>query len=156
MHIPTHAHTHTHTHMHKHTRINGDTIQEHIFAEDQQNIDIGWLRLVGSSKLYVSFAKEPYERLYSAKETYDFKEPTNRSHPIPNVDTYMYQIYTYTATEQVQQRGAQRVLLLCMCMLDTCMYQYLVSIFDICIYIHVCTYICMYIHDVCMYIHTYI
>ena len=82
MHIPTHAHTHTHTHMHKHTRINGDTIQEHIFAEDQQNIDIGWLRLVGSSKLYVSFAKEPYKRLYSAKETYDFKEPTSRSPPI--------------------------------------------------------------------------
>jgi len=23
-------------------------------------------------------------RRYSAKETYDFKEPTNRSHPIPN------------------------------------------------------------------------
>jgi len=23
-----------------------------------------------------------YKRLYSAKETYDFKEPTNRSHPI--------------------------------------------------------------------------
>jgi len=24
-----------------------------------------------------------YKRLYPAKETYDFKEPTNRSHPIP-------------------------------------------------------------------------
>jgi len=31
----------------------------------------------------VSFAKEPYKkRRYSAKETYDFKEPTNRSHPM--------------------------------------------------------------------------
>ena len=31
----------------------------------------------------VSFAKEPYKiDLYSAKETYNFKEPTNRSHPI--------------------------------------------------------------------------
>jgi len=41
--------------------------------------DMGWLRLVGSLKLQVSFAKEPYRRdLYSAKETYNLKEPTNR------------------------------------------------------------------------------
>ena len=26
------------------------------------NADMGWLRLVGSLKLYVSFAKEPYKR----------------------------------------------------------------------------------------------
>ena len=25
-------------------------------------LDMGWLRLVGSLKLYVSFVKEPYER----------------------------------------------------------------------------------------------
>jgi len=44
---------------------------------------MGWLRLVGSLKLQVSFAKEPYKKkLYSAKETYNLKEPTNRSHPI--------------------------------------------------------------------------
>jgi len=43
---------------------------------------MGWLRLVGSLKLYVSFAKEPYKRDYFTKETYDFKEPTNRSHSI--------------------------------------------------------------------------
>ena len=43
----------------------------------------GWLRLVGSLKLHVFFAKEPYkERRYSAKETYNFKESDNRSHPI--------------------------------------------------------------------------
>jgi len=29
-----------------------------------------------------SFAKEPYKRDYSAEETRNFKEPTNRSHPI--------------------------------------------------------------------------
>jgi len=42
-----------------------------------------WLRLVGSFKFYVFFAKEPYKRedRYSAKEAYIFKEPTNRSHP---------------------------------------------------------------------------
>jgi len=46
-------------------------------------IHMGWLRWVGSLKLQVSFAQEPYKRkLYSAKETYNFKEPTNRSHPI--------------------------------------------------------------------------
>jgi len=26
-----------------------------------------------------------YKRLYSAKETYDFKEPTNQSHPIADI-----------------------------------------------------------------------
>ena len=43
----------------------------------------GWLRLVGSLKLYVSFAKEPYQRYYILqKETYDFKEHTTCRHPI--------------------------------------------------------------------------
>jgi len=45
--------------------------------------DMGWLRLAGSLKVQVSIAKEPYKRdLYSAKETYNFKEPNNCSHPI--------------------------------------------------------------------------
>ena len=44
---------------------------------------MGWLRLVGSLKLQVSFAKEPYKReICSAKKTFNFKGPTNRSHPI--------------------------------------------------------------------------
>jgi len=44
---------------------------------------MGSLRLVGSLKLQVSFEKEPYKRDYiPAKETYSFKKPTNRSHPI--------------------------------------------------------------------------
>jgi len=52
---------------------------------------IGCLRVVGSLKLQVSFAKELHKRddilqtlqkkRYSAKETYDFKEPTNRATP---------------------------------------------------------------------------
>ena len=42
----------------------------------------GWLWLVGSFKLYVSFAKEPYKRDdVLQKKTYNFKEPTTRSHP---------------------------------------------------------------------------
>jgi len=43
---------------------------------------MGWLRVAGSLKLQVSFAKEPYQRDYSAKETCNFKEPTDRSHLI--------------------------------------------------------------------------
>jgi len=46
-------------------------------------LDMGWLRLVGSFKIYVFFAKKPYKTdLYSAKKTYNFKDPTNHSHPI--------------------------------------------------------------------------
>ena len=37
-------------------------------------------------KIIGLFCKRALEkRLYSAKETYDFKEPTNSSHPIPRV-----------------------------------------------------------------------
>ena len=37
-----------------------------------------WQRLLGSLKIQVSFVKEPYKReLYSAKEAYILKEPTN-------------------------------------------------------------------------------
>jgi len=44
---------------------------------------MGWLQLVGSLKLFVSCAKEPDNRDYIfAKETYNFKEPANRSHLI--------------------------------------------------------------------------
>jgi len=30
-----------------------------------------------------------YTRLYSAKETFNFKQPTNRSHPIANIVSYV-------------------------------------------------------------------
>jgi len=57
---------------------------------------MGWLRLVGSLKLYVSFAE--YSLFYRAllqkrpiiKETYNFKEPTKRSHPIPSKEHYLH------------------------------------------------------------------
>ena len=55
---------------------------------------MGWLRLVASLKISVSFAKEPYKTdLYSAKETDIFKEATNRSHPIPYTKFVNYIIY---------------------------------------------------------------
>ena len=44
---------------------------------------MGWLRLVGSIKLKVSFAKERYKRDYILqKKTYNLIEPADRSHPI--------------------------------------------------------------------------
>jgi len=63
----------------------------------------GWLRLVRSSKLSVSFAKEPYKRddiLQKRPIIYIFKEPTNRSHPIRHFEhifiyVYIYIIHTY-------------------------------------------------------------
>jgi len=43
----------------------------------------GWLRLVSSLKLQVSFAEyHLFYRALFAKKTYDFKEPTSHSHPI--------------------------------------------------------------------------
>ena len=53
-----------------------------LYHKKHQLADRGWLPLVGSLKLQVSFAKEPYKRDYSAKETYKLKDPTKRSHPI--------------------------------------------------------------------------
>jgi len=69
---------------------------------------MGWLRLVGSSKLYVSFVKEPYKkRRYSAKETYNLKEPTNRSHPIPIYRVYMRPV-CYPSTLMVENSACGR------------------------------------------------
>jgi len=70
---------------------------------------MGWLRLVGSSKLQVSFAatisrllkitglfckRDLEKKRYSAKETYNLKEPTNRRHRIECVsrrDSWVHQ-----------------------------------------------------------------
>jgi len=44
---------------------------------------MGWLQLVGAFKMIGLFCKRAlWKRLYSAKETYNFKGPTNCSHPI--------------------------------------------------------------------------
>jgi len=64
---------------------------------------MGWLRLVGSLNLKVSFAKEPYKRHHILqKETYNFNEPTNRSHPIhAHVQTYTHtNTHKHTNTEE--------------------------------------------------------
>jgi len=51
---------------------------------------MGWLPLVGSLVLQVSFAEyHLFYRFSFEKETYNFKEPTSRSHPIVDVDFAM-------------------------------------------------------------------
>ena len=95
------------------------------------------------------------KRQYSAKETYNFINPTNRGHPIYIVwcmilmhiivyalniytDIYIY-VYTYTYI---------------------CMYTYMYVYIYIYIYIHIYVYIYTYIHIIhlyiCIYVYTYI
>jgi len=69
----THIHRHTHTHTHTHTHI-GDRLRYDSFiyamCDTLQHVPslhmcrMGWLWLVGSTKLWVSFAKGPYKRDY--------------------------------------------------------------------------------------------
>ena len=55
---------------------------------------MGWIRFVGSLNSYVSVAKEPYKRdcflqkrhlILRSLQTSNFKEPTDRSHPIAHL-----------------------------------------------------------------------
>jgi len=57
-HALTHTHTHTYTQAHTHAHTHTHT-QIHTIVSIFNN---GWLRFVGSLKLEVSFAKEPYKR----------------------------------------------------------------------------------------------
>ena len=51
----------------------------HGFVTKNGSDVMGWLWFVGSLKLQVSFAKEPYKRDDILQETFHFKETTNRS-----------------------------------------------------------------------------
>jgi len=71
IHIYTHAHTHANWHTHTHTRTLGESTKMLSVCSKRpfnmpwntlQHPAMGWLRLVGSLKLQVSFAKEPYKR----------------------------------------------------------------------------------------------
>jgi len=59
---------------------------------------MGWLQLVGSLQLYFSYAKEPYKRDDILQKTYDFKEPTDRSHPISKRQHTLTHTHTQTCT----------------------------------------------------------
>ena len=82
-------------------------------------LDMGWLRLAGSLKLQVSFAKEPYKRDYILqKKTSNFKKPTNRSHRIhaymsmyTGMCMYMYKSglqFTCVYTHMYKQLAGER------------------------------------------------
>jgi len=60
--------------------------------------------------------KSPQKRRYSAKKTYDFQEPTNRSHPIvtnyarqkyANSANYVRQMYAWLVTNYARQKYAK-------------------------------------------------
>jgi len=68
----------------------GGTERERIVYGTEEDLNIGRYGVAMNSKLLKIiglFCKRALsKRLYSAKETYDFKEPTNRSHPITAVE----------------------------------------------------------------------
>jgi len=86
-----HRHTHTYTHTHTHTYTHTHTpcaVKSHspaalarfcLYFPTYGVASISrLLKIIG---LFCTRALQ--KRLYSAKETYNFEEPTNRSHPIP-------------------------------------------------------------------------
>jgi len=67
IHTATPVYTQQHLYTHSNTCIHTATpvyTQQHLYNNyvSLAHIHMGWLRLVGSLKLYVSFAKEPYKR----------------------------------------------------------------------------------------------
>ena len=78
-------------------------IEAHFFAYTRLFAHMPCYRVATISRLLqiiVLFCKRALQkRLYSAKETYHFKEPTNRSHPIPSCwccFSFWYYMYIYT------------------------------------------------------------
>ena len=73
----THTHSHTHSHTHTHTTIVWTAYMHPL------TICYGVATMSRLLKIIGLFCKRALENTrYSAKETYHFKEPTNRSHPI--------------------------------------------------------------------------
>jgi len=119
IHILIHTHTHTHSHIYM-------QLDENIFSH-------GWApisRILNIIGLFLQ--KRLWKRRYSATETYNFKEATNRSHPIHNkqsvscacVCTYIYtSIHTNTHAP-------------CMCVW---MYMYVY------VYVYMVLYVCMHV-----------
>jgi len=102
---------------------------------------MGWLWLVGLIKYRSLLQKSPIKRQYSAQETYNFIDPTDRSHPIS----------AYFA--------AARCAAVCMCMCVFCIYivyyiyihtnihtytWMVMSCGKVCkMHIHICVYVCV-------------
>jgi len=69
--------------------------------------DMGWLLAIGSMKIIGLFCiRAPYKRLYSAKQTCNFGDPPDRSHPI------CIYIYIYIYMYMCENKGSH----LCECM----------------------------------------
>jgi len=104
-----------------------------------------WLPLVGSLKLQVSFAE--YSLFYKAlaKETNNFKEPTNRSHPIDtdystssNFFLSFFPKPADTARKSLLPSFVVCVCRVCVCMLRySLLYKRIVNLKYECVYIYV-------------------
>jgi len=141
---------------------------------------MGWLRLVGSSTLSVSFAKEPYRKDdFPAKETYSFKEPTDRSHPYlaTNCNTATHcgtlqrarvGVYVYVDASCMCERVRFHLSLSLSCFLSLSLSlshflhlrAYLIvclSIFDhfICLFVHTSVHVYAHAHDTHAHIRTH-
>jgi len=81
-----------------------------------------------------------YKRRYSAKETYNFKEHTNRGHPI-QVGLFRPNTWLFLSERHVA------------CDIYICIYIYVYTHINIFVCMYVYWYTCIYIH---IYIHTYI
>jgi len=92
---------------------------------------MGWLRLVGSLKLQVSFAKEPYKRDYVLQ-----KRPIILRRLLIVATPYLY---------------------LCKCIMNIYTHRYIYTNIFVCIHICICTCICIFtcIHTYYIYIHAY-
>jgi len=71
-----------------------------------------WLTISRLLKIIGLFCKRALQKKwYSAKETYNFKEPTNRSHPIYDMTSVMHSVHLcdislYHTTKLTQQHDA--------------------------------------------------
>jgi len=84
-----------------------------------QTNNMGWLRLVGSIKIKGLFCKRALsKRRYSAKETYNFIDPTDRSDPISmRIRTVVYTLHMCVCVSVVYTLH----MCVCVCILHTCM-----------------------------------
>jgi len=94
---------------------------------------VGWLRLVGSVKLYVSFAKEPYKRdiyIHTYIQMYIFLTLARIVMDIDSLSCVFYMYMYVCICTYAQKRGSRWTSCVCIC---TC----------ICAYMYVYTYMCI-------------
>jgi len=130
-------------------------------------------------KIICLFCKRALQkRGYSAKETYDFKEPTNRSHPIcpakyhgcvyshskwcsSNHDVRHQYVYIYMSICVYVYIHIYIYIYICICTSAIYIYIHIYVYVYICIYVYIYIYIHMYIYIyiymyMCIYVYMYI